>query len=75
METTEASRLKAQLLREIRELSRKKRRLQDDIIAIDKFIKRRMERIESLRPDHPRQKRVLVCSCRIARRWIIDKNT
>ena len=75
METTETSRLKAQLLREIRELSRKKRRLQDDIMAIDRFIKRRMERIEALKPDQAAQRRLLVCYCRITRRWILDKNT
>jgi hypothetical protein len=75
METIETSRLRAQLLREVRELSRKKRRLQEDIIAIDKFIERRMKRIEVLKPDTPRQRTMLVCSCRIARRWIIDKNT
>ena len=65
---------KAKLQREIQELSQKKRKLLEDIAAIDKFIKRRIDRIAVLNDREPSRRGSVIFSWRVARRWMVGKD-
>ena len=65
---------KAKLQREIHELNQKKRKLLEDVAAIDKFIKRRIDRIAALSDDEATRRGSAIFSWRVAKRWMVGKD-
>lgn len=65
---------KAKLQREIQELTKKKRKLLEDIAAIDKVIERRMDRIAALNGAEPSRRGSVIFSWRVAKRWMVGKD-
>ena len=65
---------KAKLQREIHELTQKKRKLLEDVAAIDKFIKRRIDRIAALSNDEASRRGSVIFSWRVAKRWMVGKD-